>query len=35
MVELQEADKSILAIIDTMYVPSVSWTDYPIFLTKA
>ena len=34
MVELQEAEKSICAIIDTKYVPSAPWTDYPIFLTR-
>ena len=32
MVELQEAEKPIFAIIDTMQVnvPSAPWTDYPI-----
>ena len=36
MVELQEAEKPIFAIIDTMLVNVLSahWTDYPTFLAK-
>ena len=35
MVELQGAEKSIFAIIDTIhYHPSAPWTDYTISLTR-